>query len=165
MGKKKLALTTIAPTALIHPSARIGRGTKIWAFAQVAEHAVVGRDCTIGNGAYIDRHVKIGNRVRIHNKALLYHGVIVEDDVFIGPGVCFTNDSYPTSRSTRNLKGKAWYVRTGASIGANATILPDLEIGENSIVGAGSVVTKNVPPNAIVCGNPARVLKRVRPPK
>ena len=114
----------------------------------------------IGNGAYIDRFVKIGDRVRIHNKVLLYHGVIIEDDVFIGPAACFTNDESPRSGKTRNLMGKSWTVGKGASIGANATILPDVEIGAYAMIGAGSVVTKDVPKHTAVCGNPARITGR-----
>ncbi|MFH1800853.1 MAG: acyltransferase [Candidatus Omnitrophota bacterium] len=147
----------IAPTAIIDPTACIGAGTKVWAFCQIGEHAIVGKDCVIGNGAYIDRHVQVGDRVRIQNKALLYHGLIVEDDVFIGPGAVFTNDPWPQSGKTRDLKGISWKVRKGASIGANATILPDVEIGAHAVVGAGAVVTKHVPANALVYGNPARL--------
>lgn len=147
--------TYIAPTAIVDPTARIGSGAKIWAFSQVGEHAVIGSQCVIANGAYIDRFVRVGNRVRIHNKALLYHGLIVEDDVFIGPGAVFTNDAWPRSGKTRDLKGISWKIGKGASIGANVTVLPDIEIGAYAVVGAGSVVTKNVPPHALVFGNPA----------
>ena len=156
MGTKTLELTSIADTAIIDPTAQLGKGTKVWAFVQIAEHAIIGEDCVIGNGAYIDRFVKIGNRVRIQNKALLYHGLIVADDVFIGPGACFTNDKLPRSGKTRDLKSKSWKVGRGASIGANATILPDINIGEYAMVGAGSVVTKDVPKHTAVYGNPAR---------
>jgi UDP-2-acetamido-3-amino-2,3-dideoxy-glucuronate N-acetyltransferase len=147
----------IAPTALVDATASVGGGTKIWAYAQVMEHAVIGRDCVIGNGAYVDRHVQIGDRVRLHNKALLYHGVIIEDDVFIGPGVCCTNDPWPRSGSTRDMSKARWRIHKGASIGANATILPDLSIGAYAVVGAGSVVTGAVPSHALVYGNPARI--------
>ena len=155
MGTRKLALKA-AVSSIIHPTAKIGRGTRIWAYTQIAEHATIGKQCVIGNGVYVDRFVTIGDRVRIHNKALLYHGVTIKDDVFIGPAVCFTNDNVPRSGKTRNLKGVGWTVGKGASIGANATILPDVEIGEYAMVGAGSVVTKDIPKHAVVCGNPAR---------
>lgn len=112
----------------------------------------------IGNGVYIDRYVKIGSHVRIHNKALIYQGVVIEDDVFIGPGVCFTNDRMPRSYRKRSLTGKTWRVGKGASIGANATILPDVLIGPNAVIGAGSVVTKAVSAHLVVAGNPARPL-------
>jgi len=146
----------IAPSAVVDPSAVIGEGTRIWAFAQVGEHARIGRDCVIANGAYVDRYVQIGDRVRVHNKALLYHGLVVEDDVFIGPAVCFTNDRHPKSGSTRDLSGIQWKVGKWASIGANATILPDVNIGAYAVIGAGSVVTKNVASHVMVHGNPAK---------
>jgi len=123
--------------AIIDAEASIGSGTKVWAFAQIGAKATVGKNCVIGNGAYIDRNVVIGNNVKIHNKALLYHGLIVEDNCFIGPGACFTNDKYPKHNITRDLKETSWRVKRGASIGANATILPDITIGENAVVGAG----------------------------
>lgn len=154
MGTRK---SQIARTAIVHSTAKIGSNTKIWEFVQIGEHAQIGRECVVGNGAYIDRYVRVGNRVRIHNKALLYHGLVVKDDVFIGPGVCFTNDAWPKSGYARNLKGIYWTVEKGASIGANATILPNVTIGAHAMVGAGSVVTKNVPARALVCGNPARI--------
>lgn len=159
MGTKQLEIGAfIAPTALVDPTAQIGKGTKVWAFAQIAEHALVGQDCVIGNGVYIDRFVKIGDRVRIHNKALLYQGVLIEDDVFIGPGACFTNDEFPRSGKTRNLTGKSWTIGKGASIGANTTVLPDVAVGSYALIGAGSVVTKDVAEHAVVCGNPARMI-------
>ena len=161
MGKKALALTTIAPTAIVHPTAHIGKGTKIWAYVQIAEHASIGNNCIIGNGVYIDRYVKIGKCVWIQNKALLYQGVVVKDNVFIGPGACFTNDPIPRAGVRRNMSGKRWVVECGASIGANATILPDTTIGSYAMIAAGAVVTKNVPPYALARGNPARVVDLV----
>ena len=148
--------TFIAPTAIIHPTAKIGQGTKIWAFSQVAEHAKIGHSCVIGSGVYIDRYVEVGNRVRIHNRALLYHGVVIEDDVFIGPGVCFTNDPWPRSGSTRKMKSRRWFIGKGTAIGASSTILPDLNIDPYVMIGAGSVVTESIPNNSLVYGNPAR---------
>jgi len=165
MGAPKphsLRSTSIDRRAIVAESATIGAGTKVWAFAQIGDRAVIGRNCVVGNGAYIDRGVRIGNNVKIHNKALLYRPLVVEDDCFIGPGACFTNDKYPRFDTTRDLRGVSWRVRKGASIGANATILPDVEIGRNAVVGAGSVVTASVPDGAVVCGNPARILRRRR---
>ncbi len=156
MGQTKLALITIDPTALIHPTAHIGKETKVWAFAQVSEHASIGKHCVIGNGVYIDRYVKIGNHVWIQNRALLYQGTMVEDNVFIGPGVCFTNDKYPRSGIKRNMKNIKWIVGKGATIGANAVILPDVSIGSYAFVAAGAVVAKNVPAHVLVAGNPAK---------
>jgi UDP-2-acetamido-3-amino-2,3-dideoxy-glucuronate N-acetyltransferase len=153
--------TQIASSAIVHKSALIGAGTKVWEFVQIMNDAEVGSHCVIGNGAYIDREVKIGNNVRIHNKALLYHGVIVEDDVFIGPAVCFTNDAWPKSGRTRDLDGISWHVEKGASIGANSTIMPNVNIGKFALIGAGSVVTKDVPAYALVYGNPARIHGKV----
>ncbi|MDD5194095.1 MAG: acyltransferase [Candidatus Omnitrophica bacterium] len=163
MGKRisgVLKKTYIDKRAVVAKSARIGEGTKVWAFAQVGDNAKIGKNCVIGNGAYIDRNVIVGNNVKIHNKALLYNGLIVEDNCFIGPGACFANDKRPCFNKTRNLKGVSWRLKKGSSVGANATILPDVTIGENSIVGAGSVVTKDIPSNVTACGNPARILRR-----
>ncbi len=157
MAQKTSRKTHIDRTAILDPTARIGAGCKIWAYSQIGSHAAIGKDCMIGNGVYVDRHVKVGNRVKIHNKALLYHGVIVEDDVFIGPAAVFTNDLWPRSGHTRDLRSKAWYVRRGASIGANVTVLPDINIGAFAVVGAGAVVTRDVPDHALVCGNPASI--------
>lgn len=157
MAPKIPAEPRIEPSAIVDPTASIGAGTRLWAFVQVGEHAVIGRDCVIGNGAYIDRYVKLGDRVRVHNKALLYHGLIVEDDVFIGPGVCFTNDPWPRAGLTRDMSRARWTIQQGASVGANATILSDLTIGAHAVVGAGAVVTRDVPSHGLVYGNPAKL--------
>lgn len=162
MGTKKLLKYFVHPTAVVSPKAKIGAGTKIWAFAQVREGAVIGRNCVIGNGVYVDRGVRIGHRVNIQNKALLYRNLVIENDVFIGPAVCFTNDPFPRANVIRQLKNKKGTVRKGASIGANACILPDLTIGKKSMVGAGAVVTKNVPDHALVRGVPAEVYGHAR---
>jgi len=164
MGKTKSNLEDvfIDERALVSKTAKIGEGTKIWAFAQIGDNARIGKNCVIGNGVYVDRNVIIGDNVIIHNKALLYDGLVVEDNCFIGPGVCFTNDKFPCYNKTRDLTGRSWRVKKGACIGANATILPDVNIGSNAIVGAGSVVTKPVPDGAVVYGNPARIRKPVR---
>ncbi len=159
MGKrkpKKLDGVFVDKRAVVSKTAKIGDGTKIWAFAQIGNKAKIGRNCLIGNGVYIDKNVVIGDNVKIHNKALLYEGLVVEDNCFIGPGVCFTNDKYPTHDNTRDLKGISWKIKKGASVGANATILPDVNVGSNAVVGAGSVVTESVPDGVTVCGNPAR---------
>lgn len=163
MGKRKSGINKgvfIDKTAIIAPTAIIGTGTKVWAFAQIGDNARIGKNCVIANGAYIDRNVKIGNNVRIHNKALLYNGLIVEDNCFIGPAACFTNDKHPRHDSTRNLAAISWRMKKGAAVGANATILPDVTIGRNAVVGAGSVVVSSIPDNAVVCGNPAKLIKK-----
>ncbi len=163
MGKTKSGIAKnvyIDKSAVVAKGVTIGDGTKIWSFAQIGENVRIGKNCVIGNGAYIDRNVVLGNNVKIHNKALLYHGLVVEDNCFIGPGVCFTNDKYPAYNKTRDLSGIYWKVKKGASIGALSVVLPDVIIGRNAVVGAGSVVTKSVPDGALVYGNPARIVKK-----
>lgn len=145
----------IHPTAEISDSAVIGDGTKIWNQAQVRNDAVLGENCIISKNVYIDEHVKIGNRVKVQNNVNVYHGVTVEDDVFLGPSMTFTNDMYPRSFNA-NWKITETLVKRGASIGANAAIRCGVTIGEYATVGTGSVVTKDVPAQALVVGNPAR---------
>ena len=144
------------PTAEISEDAQIGDGTKIWHFVQVREGAVIGSDCIVGKGAYIGAGVKIGSGVKIQNFATIYQGVTIEDDVFVGPHVVFTNDKYPRAFSS-DWEILPTVVRRRASIGANSTILCGLTIGTYSMVGAGSVVTRDVPPHALVIGNPGKV--------
>ena len=153
----------IHPKAIVSPKAKIGTGTKIWAFAQVREGAVIGKDCVIGNGVYIDQGVKVGDRVNIHNKALLYRNLKVENDCFIGPGVCFTNDPAPRANAIRKMKGLRWFVRKGASIGANACILSEVNIGRFAMVGAASLVSREVPDYGLVYGVPAKLVGFVSP--
>lgn len=149
-------------TVYIHPTAiveteDIGDGTKIWHFVHIREKARIGKNCTIGKSAYIDTGVVIGNNVKIQNFVTIYKGVIVEDDVFIGPAVVFTNDLYPRSFIWGDSKIERTIVKRGASIGANSTIICGTKIGEYAMVGAGSVVTRDVPPYALVYGNPAKL--------
>jgi len=143
------------PTAEVSEKAKLGKGTRIWHFVQIREGSVIGENCILGKGVYIDKGVKIGKGVKIQNFSSLYDGVTIEDDVFIGPGVIFTNDLHP--RAFRDFEIKKTIVRKGASIGANSTILCGIEIGEYAMVGAGSVVTDDVPPHALVFGNPAKL--------
>ncbi len=154
----------IHPTADVSAEARIGEGTRIWNQAQIREGAQIGSECIISKNVYIDCGVQIGSRVKIQNNASVYHGVTVEDGVFIGPHVCFCNDMLPRAITPSGaLKGQEdWevgrvLVRTGASIGAGSIILPDVTIGAFALVGAGSVVTRSVPDQALVFGNPARL--------
>jgi acetyltransferase-like isoleucine patch superfamily enzyme len=137
-------------------SKEIGDGTKIWHFAHVRDKARIGKNCNIGKSAYIDTGVNIGDNVKIQNFVSVYHGVKIEDDVFIGPSVTFTNDLYPRTFIWNEDKVGHTVIRKGASIGANATIVCGVTIGEYAMVGAGSVVTKDVPPFCLFYGNPAK---------
>ena len=143
------------PTALVG-SKNIGAGTRIWAFVNICPGAVIGTECNICDHVFIENDVVIGNRVTLKCGVFVWDRVTLEDDVFIGPGVAFTNDLYPRSKD-HSREYVPTLVRRGASIGANATILAGITIGKNAMVGAGSVVTRDVPPNVIVRGNPARV--------
>ena len=147
------------PQALVE-SEQIGERTRIWAFAHVLPRAVIGSDCNVCDGVFIENDVVVGDRVTIKCGVQLWDGLRVEDDVFIGPNVTFTNDVMPRSRQ-RPSRFPETLVRRGASIGANATILPGLTIGQHALVGAGAVVTRSVPPFAIVVGNPAQIVRYV----
>lgn len=144
---------------------KIGKNTKIYSFVNLYE-CIIGEDCVIGTFTEIQKGVIVGNRVKIESHSLLCEGVTIEDEVFIGNSVVFINDNYPRSvnKDGKIKDKKDWnlletVVRRGASIGSNATILGGVEIGEDSMVGAGAVVTKNVPPKSVVIGNPARIIK------
>ncbi len=144
-------------TAEVSSEAIVGERTKIWNQAQIRENAELGDDCIIGKNVYIDEGVKIGNRVKVQNNVNIYNGVIIEDDVFCGPNMTFTNDLYPRAFNN-NWKIVKTKVKKGASIGANATIKCGITIGEYATIGAGSVVVKNVLPHALMIGNPARAV-------
>ncbi|MCO6429395.1 MAG: WxcM-like domain-containing protein [Deltaproteobacteria bacterium] len=144
------------PQALVETS-QIGSGTRIWAFAHILPGATIGCDCNICDHTFIENEVVIGNGVTVKSGVQLWDGIKVEDDVFIGPNVTFTNDVFPRSRKHLE-KYPQTLVRKGASIGANATVLPGITIGQNAMIGAGTVVTRSVPPNAIVSGNPGRIV-------
>lgn len=155
----------IHSTAEVSSQASVGAGTCIWHQAQVREGAHVGAECIIGKNVYVDFDVVIGNRVKVQNNALLYHGVTIEDGVFIGPAVCLTNDLRPRAVNIDGqLKSDAdWEVgtiliREGASIGARAVVLPGVTIGPWAMVGAGAVVTHDVPAYGLVVGIPARLV-------
>jgi len=145
----------IHESAHVSETALIGRDTKIWINSQIRDDAYIGESCNIGKDTYIDFGVKVGDRVKIQNGVSIYHGVTISDDVFIGPNAAFTNDLYPRSFNTEWSVVET-FVGKGASIGANATIVCGVTIGSYSMIGAGSVVTKNVPPHALVVGNPAK---------
>ena len=148
-------------SAAIVESTQIGDGTRVWAFAHVLPGAVIGRDCNICDGVFVENDVVVGDRVTVKCGVQLWDGVHLEDDVFVGPNATFTNDRFPRSRAYQEAV-KRTLVRSGASIGANATLLPGVTIGMHAMVGAGAVVTKDVPPYAIVVGNPARITGYVR---
>jgi len=155
----------VHPTAEVSPQAEIGVGSSIWHQAQVREGVRLGRNCIIGKGAYVDFGVQIGDNVKIQNYVSVYHGVEIEDGVFVGPHVCFTNDNLPRAvNPDGSLKAADdWelgrvLVKRGAALGANSTILPKVVVGEWALVGAGSVVTKDVPAHGMVVGNPARLI-------
>jgi acetyltransferase-like isoleucine patch superfamily enzyme len=147
----------IHPAAIVDSNVKIGKGTKIWAFSHVLENVTIGEDCNICDQVFIENNVKIGNRVTIKCGVQLWDGITLEDDVFIGPNATFTNDPFPRSKQHPSSYSVTLICK-GASIGANATILPGLTIHQNAMVGAGSVVTKDIPPNAIVRGNPAQII-------
>lgn len=134
----------------------IGEGTRVWAFTHVLAGAEIGVDCNICDHVFIENDVVVGHRVTVKCGVQLWDGLRIEDDVFIGPNATFTNDIFPRSKKPFELKQTV--VRKGASIGANATILPGLEIGEGAMVAAGAVVTKSVPAGKLVAGVPARVV-------
>ena len=144
------------PTAIIDPGALIGKGTQIWHFCHLMKTCQVGDYCKLGQNVYLDSNVTIGNRVKIQNNVSVYNGVIIEDDVFLGPSMVFTNVFNPRSFIERKNEFRQTLVKKGATIGANATIICGIEIGEYALIGAGSVVTKNVPGYALMKGNPAR---------
>jgi UDP-2-acetamido-3-amino-2,3-dideoxy-glucuronate N-acetyltransferase len=153
----------IHPTADVSPQARIGDETSIWHQCQVREGAVIGQQCTLGKNVYVDFDVPIGNRVKIQNNCSIYHGALIEDGVFLGPHAVIANDRYPRAINPDGaLKASDdWEVGTvricyGASIGARSVILPGVTIGRFAMVGAGSVVTRDVPAYALAVGTPAR---------
>lgn len=141
-------------------TSHIGDGTTIWQFVVILKGAKIGSNCNICANTLIENNVIIGDNVTIKSGVYIWDGTVIEDNVFIGPCVAFTNDKYPRSKVYPNEFAKIT-IKKNASIGANATILPGITIGENSMVGAGSVVTKDVPANVIVVGNPAKPIQKV----
>jgi len=137
----------------------IGTGTRIWAFVHVLPGARIGEDCNICDHVFIENDVIIGDRVTVKCGVQVWDGVRLEDDVFIGPNATFTNDAFPRSKQSFEIQHTV--VKRGASIGANATLLPGITIGENAMVGAGAVVISDVPANTLVVGNPAQVVRRL----
>jgi UDP-2-acetamido-3-amino-2,3-dideoxy-glucuronate N-acetyltransferase len=160
----------IHPTAIVEEGAEIGEGAKIWHFAHVRKGAKIGAECIIGKGVFIDMDVHIGARTKIQNNVSVYHGVTIEEGVFIGPHVCFTNDLNPRAvtpegklRAADEWQIAVTTVRQGVSIGANSTVIAGVTLGRWSMVGAGSVVTRDIPNCALAFGNPARLRGVVAP--
>ena len=143
-------------TAVIDSDCNIGEGTNIWHFSHVMSKCVIGENCNLGQNVVISPEVIIGNNVKVQNNVSIYTGVICEDDVFLGPSMVFTNIINPRSAIKRKDQYKKTHVKKGASIGANATIICGIDIGEYALIGAGSVVLKDIAPYALVVGNPSR---------
>jgi len=144
------------PTAVIDEGAVIGNGTKIWHFSHIMSGATLGENCTIGQNVLIAPQVVLGNNVKVQNNVSVYTGVVCEDDVFLGPSCVFTNVINPRSFISRMEEFRSTLVKKGATIGANATIICGVTIGEYAMIGAGAVVTKDVPDYALIVGNPGK---------
>lgn len=147
------------PSSFIDEPCSIGAGTRIWHFCHISAGAVIGANCSLGQNVFVAARARIGNNVKIQNNVSVYEGVVLEDDVFCGPSIVFTNVVRPRSAVPRNRSEdyRPTIVRRGATLGANATIVCGVTIGENAFIGAGSVVTRDIPAFALAYGNPARI--------
>lgn len=143
-------------TAIIDTGCLIGKGTKIWHFSHIMNNCIIGEGCNVGQNVVVSPQVVLGKNVKVQNNVSIYTGVICEDDVFLGPSMVFTNVTNPRSAINRKNEYKQTLVKKGATIGANATIICGHNIGEYALIGAGAVVTKEVPAFALVVGNPAK---------
>jgi UDP-2-acetamido-3-amino-2,3-dideoxy-glucuronate N-acetyltransferase len=143
-------------TAIIDEGCKIGKGTKVWHFSHIMSNCVIGENCNLGQNVVVSPDVVIGNNVKVQNNVSIYTGVICEDDVFLGPSMVFTNVINPRSAVNRKNQYLKTVVKKGATIGANATVVCGHDIGEYAFIGAGAVITKNVPAYALMIGNPAR---------
>ncbi len=148
------------PTAMVDASAKISSGTKIWVNVQVREGVVIGKNCVLSKDVYVDCNVTIGDGCKIQNSVSIYDGVTIESEVFIGPNTTFTNDKVPRAFNT-DWEITKTLVKRGASLGAGCTIVCGVEIGEYSMIGAGSLVVKDVPAFTLVAGNPARFISKI----
>lgn len=164
----KINVTMIDKSAKIHETAVIGDNTLIEEHTIIAKNAIIGNNCKIHRNIFIDENVIIGNKVKIQDNVMIPHGVTIEDGVFIGPSVAFTNDKYPRAinpdgslKTSSDWTVSSTLVKYGASIGANSTILCGITLGEWCMVGAGSVVTKDVPPYTLIQGNPAKIIRKL----
>ncbi len=160
-----MSTATIHSTAEVSPRASIGDGTRIWHGAQIREDVVIGRECIVGKNVYIDFGVRIGDRCKVQNNVSIFHGATLEDGVFVGPHACITNDRLPRAITPHGeLKGgDDWEVgpivlQYGSSVGAGAIVLPGVTLGKFALVGAGAIVTRDVPDHGLVVGNPARLI-------
>ncbi len=153
-------MTYIHETAILDPGAEIGDNTKIWHFTHIMSKAKIGESVSIGQNCFVGDNVVIGDNAKIQNNVSVYDGVIIENDVFVGPSVVFTNVKLPKSLEPVNKNYTKTIIRKGVTLGANSTIICGIEIGENAFIGAGSVVTKDVPPNTMWYGNPAKQIKK-----
>lgn len=152
-----------ADTADVDPRATVADTTRVWDLAQIRENVSIGKNCIIGRGAYIDAGVQIGDNCKVQNNALVYAPAVLEDGVFVGPAVVFTNDTFPrainpdgTLKSASDWESRGVTVRRGAAIGARSVVLGGVEVGEWALVAAGSIVTRDVVPYALVMGSPAK---------
>ena len=146
----------VHPSSVIDEGCQVGDGTKIWHFCHVMPGAVIGKNCVLGQNVMIASNVRIGNNVKVQNNVSLYEGVVCEDDVFLGPSVVLTNVINPRSAISRKNEYKTTLIKKGASIGANATVICGNTIGEYAFIGAGAVVTKDIPAFALITGNPGK---------
>jgi UDP-2-acetamido-3-amino-2,3-dideoxy-glucuronate N-acetyltransferase len=158
------AETYIHPTAEVSDRAKLGEGTKVWHQAQVREGAVIGKGCILGKGAYVDRDVRIGDFCKLQNGVYVFHGFELEDGVLLGPGVMLLNDKHPRAinpdgspKSDEDWEVSRGLIGYGAAVGGGAVVLPGITVGRMALVGAGAVVTHDVPDRGIVTGNPARL--------
>lgn len=156
-SESKSIAYSLHPSSYVDEGVVIGKGTKIWHFCHILSGSLIGNDCKIGQNVVIGPDVKVGNNVKIQNNVSVYKGVILEDDVFCGPSCVFTNVFNPRSAILRMDEIRKTLVKKGASIGANATIVCGHTIGEHAFIGAGAVVTKDIPDFALVYGNPAKI--------
>jgi len=148
----------IDPRAVVEEDADIGTGSSVWHFAHIRGGSKIGEKCVIGKDVYVDKGVKIGNRCKVQNGVSIYNGVVIGDDVFVGPHAVFTNDLKPRANIWNEEKLEKTIVEDGASIGANATIRCGVTLGKWCMIGAGSVVTKDVPPHALILGVPGKIV-------
>jgi len=151
----------IHETSCIDNNVEIGKGTKIWHYSHISSNAKIGKNVTIGQNTFVGKNVVISDGCKIQNNVSVYEGVELKKNVFVGPSVVFTNVKVPKAILNQKNNFSKTIIEEGASIGANSTIICGNIVGYNSFVGAGSVVTKNVPSNCIVCGNPAKILRSI----